>query len=251
MEFNSNITDASRRVYEGRMRLLEETFEAPILEIMRNPARYAERIARVWPELLTRKNMVGLIKTLYRHNKSFRDKEADAFNEWKRVYKEIGREVAAEASTTVRHVVEYQEVAERTKTLPLGSKERVLLSMYSLPEPVRAEYGSIRLFWNAAPQAERDRGLYIVLKDGDEPSHMVFNGRGNQYSRELPQELEKEIIASLTVHPRLHLFENHQGEAFERNVFSNWANRILKRVLKKKTSIGNVRHAPAMPCQPT
>jgi integrase len=62
----------------------------------------------------------------------------------------------------------------------------------------------------------------------------------------IPEPLLSELRKSLEEQPRDYLFVKRDGkEPMSRNEFSGWANRIMSRLFKKRTTLTALRHASA------
>lgn len=250
----STLSAQSKANYQNRIKQLTETFEVDVLEIVRNPKRYSKLIEKVWKEMKTRRNMVSVILSLFKYNKSLRDKESDAYEEWGEIYKNIDNnyteEVKQNKATDKQQagMIQYSEIKDKMKSLPEGSKDRLLLAMYGLIDPMRADYGDIKIYWNREPMSVKNKENYMVLREGSAPSHIILNNYKTaksygRFEKELPKELEKEVITSMISKPRTYLFEDREGKPYTEKMFSNWANRTFKKVFGKPTTISIIRHS--------
>lgn len=137
----------------------------------------------------------------------------------------------------------YEEIVEARDKLPVGSIERLLISMYTMIPPVRADYFATELVrGDAEPTVKnyvriRDGGMESVLRDFK--TVKVFKQIVNVF----PVELVREVEASLEAAPRAFLFVNANGKPHTRNSFTLWARRVLSRVFGTDFTLVFFRHA--------
>jgi hypothetical protein len=126
--------------------------------------------------------------------------------------------------------------------LPDGSLDKLLISFYTYIPPVRADFFATQ-----------------ILKFGETPSYhnyILFNSDRSRLvitdfktsdiyksiEHDLPSELHKQLSASLTLQPRIFLFDNRDGKCFTRKLFSEWATNRLTTLFKKKFTLTLFRH---------
>ena len=146
-------------------------------------------------------------------------------------------------------LISFKDIQTIRLSLPKGSTERLLLSFYTLIEPIRADYFATEI---VSPTQTPTEENYIVLTPSvSNPTAaqlMVQDFKTKQKYRaienQIPQELLSELIESLKLCPRKYLFttpENPQ-QPFNRKLFSNWACRTLTRTLKQPMTLTALRH---------
>lgn len=137
----------------------------------------------------------------------------------------------------------FEQIMEIREQLPLGSIERLLISIYTLIPPVRADYFALHIIHDDQEPVEpnylriRHGEMDIVLRDFKTAKtyHQIHNT--------LPHQLAQEIHASLQACPRHFLFTNAHGRPHTRNSFTLWTRRILTRVLQTDFTLVFFRHA--------
>lgn len=128
--------------------------------------------------------------------------------------------------------------------LPLGSIERLLISMYTMIPPVRADYFATQIIRN--DEVPNQKNYIRILQNGQMISTLTdFKTKKSykQITNELPSELIIEINASLDKYPRSFLFVNISGKPFTRNSFTVWSRRILSKVFETDFTLVFFRHA--------
>jgi hypothetical protein len=137
----------------------------------------------------------------------------------------------------------FQQIMEIREQLPIGSIERLLLSIYTLIPPVRADYFALHIIHDdqhtVQPNYLRIRGNHMETVLQDFKTSKTYHEIRNS----LPQPLEQEIHASLQACPRDFLFVNARGQPHTRNSFTLWTRRILTRILQVDFTLVFFRHA--------
>lgn len=134
----------------------------------------------------------------------------------------------------------FEEIDRIRKTLNPGSFERLLISFYTLIEPIRADYFATEIITDKEPTEDN----YIVL----ETSKLIVKDFKTKQKYEkientLPSELLEELKISLEEYPRKYLFVGEDNKTpFTRKLFSNWACRTLSRILKQSMTLTVLRH---------
>lgn len=118
-------------------------------------------------------------------------------------------------------------IAFRNK-LPLGSIDRLLVSMYTMILPARDDYYATEII--RGDEVPTQPNFIRILEDGkmiltlnDFKTNKIYN----QLITVLPPQLIIEINSSLEKQPRSFLFVNKFGKPFTRISFKNWARRVL------------------------
>jgi hypothetical protein len=134
-----------------------------------------------------------------------------------------------------------------------GSSDHMLLSFYVLLKPRRqGDYYHLRIL-DAKRKETGDEKLnaFIVLRGVPKPYISVVEYKTSNslkpWTRELPSELVSVIKANLKTHKtKDYIFVQKDGTPFQsRNAFTQYSNRVLKRVLGGNTTVNSLRHAYA------
>lgn len=141
-------------------------------------------------------------------------------------------------------IMSYDEINTIRKTLEKGSLERLLLSFYTLMEPIRADYYATEIITD--PTKESTEENYIILTPTQAQLVVRDFKTKHTYTKIeniLPDELKQELIESLEKYPRNYVFVmDDKKTPFKRKLFSNWACRALTRVLKHGMTLTVLRH---------
>ena len=135
-------------------------------------------------------------------------------------------------------IMTLDEIHRIRQSLEPGSLERLLLSFYTLIEPIRADYFATEIVTESDPTEDN----YIIL----ETSKLVVKDFKTKQKYEkientLSTELSEELKISLRKYPRKYLFIR-DNKPYTRKLFSNWACRTLSRILKQPMTLTALRH---------
>jgi integrase len=226
-------------------------------EILSHPKAMFKRIEAEYPNLQSRKAMVSAIKAIVKYNPSLRDTYPDHIEKWSAWFRDVDREITARVATaepTERELVNWVEWKEvLRKQYELGVSEyasipHLLVSMYSLIEPIRADYGNVRIIQDGIETPPVDAN-YISLSRYSEQSKLVLHSyktsrKYGSFQRILPDQLVNIILTSLSREPRHYLFTDDRGRPYEKkNSFTRFANRTFERIFGKKFTISLMRHS--------
>ena len=138
--------------------------------------------------------------------------------------------------------LDFKEVVAMRDALPQGI-ERLLLGFYTHIDAMRADYYATKIL--KAGDAEPAEANYIhgdTLVVQDYKTKKAYGA----IRTKIPEPLLSELRKSLEEQPRDYLFVKRDGkEPMSRNEFSGWANRILTRLFKKRTTLTALRHSSA------
>ena len=137
----------------------------------------------------------------------------------------------------------FHQIMEIREQLPIGSIERLLISIYTLIPPVRADYFALQIIHDDQEPVEPN---YLRIRHGEIETVLQDFKTSKTYHEirnTLPYELTQEIHASLLACPRTFLFTNAHGKPHTRNSFTLWTRRVLTRVLQTDFTLVFFRHA--------
>jgi len=136
----------------------------------------------------------------------------------------------------------FEDIQEVRENLPSGSFERLLLSFYTLIEPIRADYFCTELIENN-DESKEENYINLTTKKMYIRDFKTKN-KYTQIENVLSDELVNELETSLKRFPRRYLFvtEDRTSPFQTRKLFSNWACRTATRVLKHPMTLTALRH---------
>ena len=138
-------------------------------------------------------------------------------------------------------MIYFNQIIEKRDELPIGSIERLLISMYTMIPPARADYFATQILTNETPTEKN----YIRMGDKVECVLTDFKTVKTYKSitHDFPVDLITELNESLKKTPRKYLFLNANGKPHTRNSFVLWARRCLSRIFETDFTLVFFRHA--------
>jgi len=174
-------------------------------------------------------------------------KDKDMIMEWKVLqkenYKPIQQRYDENRPTELQQtkIMTLKEIDDVRKSLPKGSFERLLLSFYTLIEPLRADYYATELIY-VGEESKEDNYIWndcrLIVRD------FKTAKKYGMIDNILSEELQDELKASLELYPRKYLFtkDDKVTQFQDKKMFSNWACKALKRILKHPMDLTALRH---------
>lgn len=140
-------------------------------------------------------------------------------------------------------LLSFSEIVDIRNSLPIGSHERLLIAMYTMIPPVRADYYSTQIVRGEQVPTEKNY-IRIIAPDRVESVLKDFKTAKTfkQITNVFPSDLIAELNASLEKYPREYLFLNANGKPHSRNSFTLWSRRALTRCFGKDFTLVFFRH---------
>ena len=247
----SELAAYTKKSYLTRLRGLEHYLKKSSFDIVRDAAPSIQAIRDIFVKPTSLKSYLLIPMALFRHVPHLKEQLAAAHKLWSEAYAQTNEAVDTQykqnkpSERQLEGYVPFADIAAKRGTLPKGSAERLLLAMYTLIYPMRADYNAVRLYARQLPaQPEANyillgaRGCKLVLRE-----YKTARTHG-VYEKELPAALCEEIHDSLAAAPREYLFVNSYNKPYtDANGYVAFANRVFKRVFGKPLTINIVRHA--------
>lgn len=142
------------------------------------------------------------------------------------------------------HQLSFSQIITKRNELPAGSSERLLLCMYTMIPPVRADYFATQIVKGNEVPTQKNY-IRIITPDSIECVISDFKTAKTykQITHRFPPELVSEFTLSLEKNPRTYLFINTKGEPHTRNSFVLWTRRCLTRIFETDFTLVFFRHA--------
>jgi len=134
----------------------------------------------------------------------------------------------------------FNQIILKRDELPVGSIERLLICMYTMIPPARADYFATQLVTDDTPT---EKNYINITKMECVLTDFKTAKTYKKIIHVLPDELITELNASLKRNPRSYLFLNANGEPHTRNSFVLWSRRCLSRIFETDFTLVFFRHA--------
>lgn len=252
MELEKNIksingSQLTKNAYLSRINVLKKLCDTTIENICENPEKYIPMIKEKYKNPKTLKGYFTTILSLFKHTPELMVKH-ELYAKWLKAYMEFNKEVEDQVITnepTERQQEGYVPFDEfKNKAKSLTGFDKLLVMMYSSIPPMRADFGSIAIYYDKLPSTHYAN--YMII--GKKGIKMVIS----QYKtaktlgtivEELPADLSKEIRASLKTMPRTFLFTDSYGKPFSDNGFVRFVTTRFKEIFNKPLTINILRHS--------
>jgi len=262
-----HLSEETRRVYSSKLGIIAKAAgNQPLLRVLSHyPNKVIQYITRSYTEIASQKTMLVSIMAVYRllnikvKAKSSYDSYLAYFDKLDAVLRDRSKTnlpSKRQAAGFITHA-ELQLVREK---LPIGSKERLLLSFYGgcIP-PVRNDLHSAFIHMLKCKEGEARNAVITSITpncillpyDTRKEGALILRefktqDRANPklYNRRLGLELSDEIRASLQQHPRDYLFtEARSISPYSHGGFQQYASRTLKALFGKPCTLTLLRHS--------
>lgn len=231
----------------------------PIGWLVCNPKPVIRRIFKTYANNNTRRRFIASMRSLLKLDPEILERYPECDKLWKKsmeILDDIYREQSMSAQLTDKerkNWVSWTKVLEKEKQLAeheYGSFDHLLLAMYCLIEPLRQNFGHVRIFIRDVPkEVEESADTNYMIMLGRHQASLVLNDyktskKYGTFKRDLPENLVRVIEHSLTDFPRKYLFVDYDGNPYaKQNSFQKFSNRTLLRIFGVAVTVSLLRHS--------
>lgn len=255
------LTMSTKNIYLNKLSTIQKKFFNPhkSLEwILQHPEQFKEVLIAygknnegylantLSPSTLT--SFVTTMSSLIKNIPNFKEKYPELLPQWILLKKEINAPVEQHYLSNQPNekqkegLMSFDEICDIRDQLEYGSIPRILISLYTLVPPVRADFGSLKIY-NLPISKIDDQNNYLSINDKKIIIQKFKTAKNyHQITIDLPDILIKQIEQSLEQNPREYLFVGRQNNPYTNNGYDHFANRIVKRVLNPYFSLNLFRH---------
>lgn len=249
---SDTINKNSKRFYVRNLQYLCKLTKLPLDELVTRPKTVYTAIRKKYGEHATRKNLLGTVRALFKHNPDLEVQYPAAAQKWQKYLHQESKIVSerilsGEPSDRERlNWIHWRDVVAKERELAqtaYGSMDHLLLAMYVLIEPGRQDYFAVALLERQPKDATK--GNYIIMPTNTLVLNVYKTSKSyRMYRRDLPPELMNIIRESLRLKPRQYLFVQDNGHPYYlRNSFTKYTNRVLERLFGKNFTVSMLRHS--------
>lgn len=254
---NSQLSETSKKNYVARLKRLADITH-------RDPAWLVDNCNETFDfldeadidEPQTLRAYVNAVLAVYKYNPELKEQHKLEYEKWRDKFKEVDKVtehkyMTLQASDRQIEVYEpWSVIVKKRESLDKDSVEYLLLSMYTMIEPSRADMNKIKI-WNKEPTEQQkvaEPNYLIVKANGMTLVYNEFKSKSKRlqkYENELPPQLQKVIRRSLQLNPREYLIVSpRSGEPYHNaHSFTSYFDRMLNRIFGKKVTINTLRHS--------
>ena len=260
------LSEEKRTGYSKRLALIAAAAgNNPLIPVLaQHPQNVLDWILKNYHEIGTQRTMIVAILGAYKIL-DLKFKEKGSYEMYLKEYEKLDgllRDRAKDNVPTDRQragFVSYPELQRVRKRLPVGSKERLLLSCYGgcIP-PLRNDLHACAIRKLECDDESARQALLqqitpneiLLPYDRNAPGVLILREFKTQnrenpklYSRSLGDKLTTELRASLKDHPRHFLFvESRSDRPYTHSGFAMWARRTLQSLFGKPSTLTLLRH---------
>jgi len=247
---NADLSVVTKRTYLERLRYMIQDTKTDLYTILTNPKKYLDWIRNHSTSLQTQKSYISAILAVFKHTPDIKKTEQKHYYEWYQGFKEIHQQIDQKyklnqpTEKQQQAYVPYADIIRKRDELEKGSRERLLLAMYTYLPPLRSDFNKIYIYENKP--SSYDHKNYIRLFDTT--PKMILNEyktvtKNDSFEKDLPSELVEEIKDSLKNEPREWLFMDREKKPYKENSYNRWVNRTLQKLFNKPLTISLIRHS--------
>ncbi len=250
----SSLADLSKIEYKGRLQRLTTITGHDVDWIIQNCKETLKKLKSYAPT--TQKGYINTILTLFKYTKNLKKKQQSSYNCWFDALNKINEIVEAKydniepSKKQLETYVSWDDIIKKRELLNKDSSEYLLLSMYTMIPPARADMNHVKIYYREPSDKEIEKQPnYLVIKDN--VMRLIYNefkSRGKKiqrYEKELPENLKLVIKNSLENNPRDYLIVSPRtGEPYENAAsYTKYFDRMLYKIFNKAVTINTLRHS--------
>lgn len=257
----TDLSDNSKNNYKYRLERLVTLTNKDIDWVLVNcPKTLAILKTKGIKEPQSVKAMINAILTIFKHTKGLKETKKKAYTCWINHFKEVNQKAEEKYETItpsdkqIEAYVPWPEIIQKRDALDKDSQEYLILSLYTMLPPVRADFNKVKIFNNTTPTPEQVKEYPNHLIITTKPTYnmkLVYNefktkSRKLQvYEKHLPDNLTQVIKRSLNENPREFLIVSEKtNEPYHKpNSFTQHVKRVLYKIFNKTMSINTLRHS--------
>jgi integrase len=261
IDSSDSIGEVTKKNYKLQFANLVRLAGGSATAVFRSPEKVYEAMVKEYPSPLTRRALLTVARSIIKLLPDARSKFPMASDK----YAQLQRSDAGIASETSRLMDGKMSDRERETYVPWDvilkardnieredptSEQALLLGMYTYIEPVRQDYGNVKLL-KREPANASSIPNFLVLDESDKDTATLTISdyktakKYGVHKRHLPKELVEIIWNSLEARPRDFLFVDSKGQPFvKKNSFAKWTNRSLESIFEgRRVTINTLRHS--------
>ena len=255
----SNLSPISKEMYISRLKRLVKITGKDVDWILKN----ADETFRIMvedkkiSELQSQKAYINSILTLFKHTNDLKNTMSESYSKWLECFRRVNSQAqmkyeTCQASQKQKDVfVSWENILEKRDSLEKTSLEYLILCLYSMIPPSRADMNEIKIYSNYIPNDEEEKEFpnYLII-DGNKMT-LVYNEfkskskKMQKYENDLPECLIDVIKTSLANDPRDFLITSPKTKKPYHNPHSYtvFVDRMLLKLFGKNVTINTLRHS--------
>lgn len=263
-----SLKDTTKDLYIDKIKILQTLFlkKRTIHWILYHPEESIEVFKEGFKEMSSKYNeqigdhtkelYISSLMALFTYNSEFKNDNIELFEKWKNIHSIIHSPIDYKYKSnepTERQkegYVGFEEFETMRDSLPSGSIERLLLSIYTYIPPVRNDYWRTKIYYDdKVLHSKKIEENCIILNNFPKlilKKYKTAKTYGTIFI-DIPSELKDEIMKSIEKLPRDYLFVSSVGDHLpytNATTFDSWVNKKLKKIFNKpRLTLTMFRHS--------
>jgi hypothetical protein len=251
---SQDLSDISKQQYKSRLKKLTDMTQHDIDWVIQHCEETLDFITKAGrDEPQTIKSYINAVLAVYRYTSGLRNKYKTSYKCWsdkRREVSSITNEKYDNLQASEKQIevyIPWQEIIDTRDKLPRDSDAYLMLSLYTMIPPCRADFNNVRIVYNKEPIEQTNNYLFItkdymklVLNEFKSKSKSI-----SSYENILPENLEKVIRDSLITKPRDYLVVSPRtGQPYQKaHSYTVYFDRLLHKTFGKNITINTLRHS--------
>lgn len=256
---NADLSETTKKNYLLQFKNLVRLAGGSAVTIFRSPEKVYAAICAEYPSPLTRRALLSVARALVAHLPAVKrdfPSASDAYAEFLKTDRGIAGEkqrlldgqLSERERTTFVQWDEILRVRDEAEREDPDSASTLLLSMYTLMEPMRQDYGHVRISYKGGSEPEDENFCVLDKKDRSSGSLVLVKYKTaksyGEFRRELPEALVELVWKTLDARPREYLFVGVDGGPMSKSAYTKWSIRTLERLFDgRRVTVNVLRHS--------
>jgi hypothetical protein len=255
----ADLSETTKKNYLLQFRNLVRLAGGSAVTVFRSPEKVYAAICAEYPSPLTRRALLSVARALVAHLPAVKrdfPSASDAYAEFLKTDRGIAGEkqrlldgqLSERERTTFVQWDEILRVRDEAEREDPDSASTLLISMYTLMEPVRQDFGHVRISYKGCSEPEDDNFCVLDKKDRSSGSLVLAKYKTaksyGEFRRDLPEPLVELIWKTLDARPRDYLFAGVDGGPMSKGAYTKWSIRTLERLFDgRRVTVNVLRHS--------
>ena len=253
----TNLSEISKQQYQSRLKRLTDITKHDIDWVLINCDKTLELLQqddKTEPQTL--KSFTNSVLAVFKYTQGLKQKYKKYYLCWSKARKDIDA-IATEkykniqpSDKQIENYVPWADIIATRDQLPHNSNTYLLLSLYTMIPPGRADFNNVKILYKQPTEAQiRQQPNYLIIND--QYTKLVFNEfktkskKIQTYENILPDRLVTVILNSLKHQPRDFLVVSpRNGKPYLKpKTFTTYIDRMLHKLFHKNVTINTLRHS--------
>ena len=259
---DAQLSEKSKKQYITYLKQLVQLTGDDLATVIANPTDTVTKINSFDVSLARKKAYINSLCALLKHDTTLGERFKRERELWQKAQKSVNsihQQRSEHMSMSRREAdnwVAWKDVLAAESVLAdeaYGSESHLLLAMYCLIEPARADYGDVEIFAGADKPdkealIEAKQNFMRISKKRNKSYVCLSTYKTSEiygpHVRMLPDALVHVVNQSLVLHPRSHLFVTRNDEPFpNKDAFQFRVSSTFKKIFGKNVSVSLLRHS--------